>query len=52
MPIGFISLEKAYDTISRNMAEARLGRMGISEAEVRMIEGTYEDTMSTLLCGP
>ena len=26
--------------------------MGVQEAEVRIVEGTYEDTTSTVLCGP
>ena len=25
---------------------------GVPEAEVRMVEGTYEDTKSRVVCGP
>ena len=31
---------------------ATLRWMGIPEAEVWMVEGTYEDTKSRVLCGP
>ena len=42
MALGFIDLEKAYDTVPRDMA--MLNWMGVPEAEVRMVEGTYEET--------
>ena len=44
MALGFIDFEKAYDTVPRDMAMATLRWMGVPEAEVRMVEGTYEET--------
>ena len=40
MALGFIDLEKAYDTVPRHMAMATLRWMGVPEAEVRVVEGT------------
>ena len=42
MALGFVDLEKAFDTVPREMVMATLRWMGIPEAEVRMVEGTYE----------
>ena len=39
--LGFVDLEKAHDTVPRDMAMATLRWMGVPEAEVRMVEGTY-----------
>ena len=44
MALGFVDLEKAFDTVPREMVMATLRWMGIPEAEVRMVEGTYEKT--------
>ena len=52
MALGFIDLEKAYDTVPRYMVMATLRWMGIPEAEVRMVEGTYEETKGRVACGP
>ena len=52
MAIKFADPEKAYATIPREMTIGTLGWMGVPEAEVRMVEGTYEDTKSRVLCGP
>ena len=41
MCIGFVDLEKAFDTVSREMVVATLRW---PEAEVRMVEATYEQT--------
>ena len=41
---GFVDLEKAFDTVPREMAMATLPWMGVTEAEVRMVEGTDEKT--------
>ena len=43
MALGFIDLEKAYDTVPRDVAMATLRWMGVPEVEVRMVEGTYEE---------
>ena len=48
MAIRFIDLEKAYATIIREITMGTLGWMGVPEVEVRMVEGTYEDTKSTV----
>ncbi len=37
-------MEKAFNTVPRKMVMATLRWMGIPEAEVRMVEGTYEKT--------
>ena len=42
----FIDLEKAYDTIPREMAMVTLRWMGVSETEVRMVERTHEESRS------
>ena len=44
MALGFIDLKKAFDTVPKEMVMATLRWMGIPEAEVRMVEGTYEKT--------
>ena len=44
MALGFVDLEKAFDTVPREMVMATLRWMGVPEAEVRMVEGTYEKT--------
>ena len=41
MALGFIYLEKAYDIVPRERAMATLRWMGVPEAEVSMVEGTY-----------
>ena len=51
MALGFIDLEKAYDTVPRDMTMATLRWMGVPEAEVRMVEGTYEETKGRVVCG-
>ena len=40
MDLGFVALEKAFDTVPREMVIATLRWMGVPEAEVRMVEGT------------
>ena len=52
MALGFIDLEKAYDTVPREMVMATLRWMGALEAEVRMVEGTCEETKGRVVCGP
>ena len=37
--MGFVELEKAYDTVPREMVTPRW--MGVPEAEARMVEGIY-----------
>ena len=50
MALGFIDLEKAYDTVPRHMAMATMRWMGVPEAEMRMVEGTYEETKGRVVC--
>ena len=47
----FVDLERAYDTIHREMVMVTLRWMGASEAEVRMVESTYEMTPQRVLAG-
>ena len=49
LALGFVDLERAYDTVPREMVMATLRWMWVSEAEVRMAESTYE--MTTAKCG-
>ena len=42
----YLGLEKVYDTIPRDITMATLRWIGVTEAEVRMVEGTYEDTQT------
>ena len=53
MALGFVDLEKAFDTVPREMAMAMatLRWMGVPEAEVRMVEGTYEKTTARVVVG-
>ena len=41
MDLGFVDLEKAFDTVPREMVMATLRWMGVPEAEMGMVEGTY-----------
>ena len=50
--LRFKYLKKAYDTVPRDMAMATLRWMGVPEAEVMMVEGTYEETKGRVVCGP
>ena len=51
MALGFVDLEKAFDTVTREMVMATLRWMGVPEAEVRMVEGTYEKTTARVVVG-
>ena len=42
MAVGFVDLEKAYDTGPREMVMATVRWMGVPEAEARMVEAMYE----------
>ena len=48
--LGFIDPEKAYNTVTRDMATLRW--IGVPGAEVRMVEGTYEETKGRVVCAP
>ena len=49
--LEFIYLGKAYDTVPRDVAMATLSWMGVPMAEVRMVEGTYEETKGSVRTG-
>ena len=49
MALGFVDLEKAFDTVPREMVMATLRWMGVTEAEVWMVEGTYEKTTARVV---
>ena len=51
MALGFVDLEKAFDTVPREMVLATLRWMGVPEAEVRMVEGMYEKTTARVVVG-
>ena len=51
MALGFVDLEKAFDTVPREMVTGTLRWIGVPEAEVRMIEGTYEKTTARVVVG-
>ena len=51
MALGFVDLEKAFDTVPREMVMATLRWMGVPEAEVRMVEGMYEKTTARVVVG-
>ena len=51
MALGFVDLEKAFDTVPREMVMATLRWMGVPEAEVGMVEGTYEMTTARGVVG-
>ena len=48
----FIYLGKACATIPREMIMGTLRWVGVPEGEVRLVEGTYEDAKSRVLCEP
>ena len=47
----FVDLEKAFDTVPREMVMVTLRWMGVSDAEVRMFEGKYEKTTARVVVG-
>ena len=51
MALGFVDLEKAFDTVPREMVMATLRWMGVPEADVRMVGGMYEKITATVVVG-
>ena len=49
MALGFVDLEKAFDTVPREMVMATLWWTGVPETEVRTIEGMYEKTTAVVV---
>ena len=51
MAVGFVDLEKAYDTVPRDMVTVTVRWMGVPEAEARMVEAMYERTNARVAFG-
>ena len=51
MALGFVDLEKAFDTVPREMVMVMLRWMGVPEAEVRMVVDMYEKTTARVVLG-
>ena len=51
MAPGFVDLEKAFDTVPREMVMATLRWMRLPEAEVSMVESMYEMTTARVVVG-
>ena len=49
MAVGFVDLEKAYDTVPREMVKATLRWMGVPEAEDGMVEAMHEQKVELWL---
>ena len=45
---GFVDLEKAFDTVPRELAFAVMRWMEVREAEVRMVEEMYKETTAVV----
>ena len=51
MALGFVDLDKGFDTVPREMVMATLRWMGVPEAEVRMVEDMYEKKTARVVVG-
>ena len=51
MALGFVDLEKAFDTVPIEMVMATLRWMGVPEAEVRMVKGMHVKTTARVMVG-
>ena len=51
MAVGFVDLEKAYDTVTREMVTATVRWVGVPETEARMVEAMYERTKRRVVVG-
>ena len=49
MALGFVGLEKIFDTVPRDMVMAMLRWMGVPEGEGRTVEGMYEKTTAIVV---
>ena len=52
MALGFVDMEKAEDTVPREIVMVTLKWMEVPEAEVRLVEGMYKGTKVRALVGP
>ena len=51
MAVGFVDLEKGYDTVPSEMVMSTVSWMGVPEAEARMVEAMYERTKGRVVVG-
>ena len=51
MAVGFVDLERAYDTVPREMVMATVRWTVVPEAEARMVEAMYERTKGRVVVG-
>ena len=51
MALGFVDIEKAFDTVPREMVMMTLRWMGVLKAEARMVEGIHEKTTVRVVVG-
>ena len=51
MAVGFVDMEKVYDTVPREMVMATVRWMGMPEAKARMVEAMYERTKGRVVVG-
>ncbi|KAI0209613.1 hypothetical protein LSAT2_005623 [Lamellibrachia satsuma] len=49
--VVFVDLEKAYDTVPREMMMATVRWMGVPEAEAKMVEAMFERTKGRVVVG-
>ena len=52
LALGFVDLEEVYDTVPRGIATATLRWLGLSEADVRLVERMCKGTKGRALIGP
>ena len=48
MTVGFVDLEKAYDTVPREMVTASVRSVGVPETKAGIVEAMYERTKGEL----
>ena len=51
LDLGFVDLEKDFDTVPIEMVMATKRWMRVPEAKVRMVEGSHEKTTSRVVVG-
>ena len=51
MAVGFVNLEKAFDTVPREIVMATMRWVGVPEAEAMMVEAMYERTKGRVVVG-
>ncbi|KAI0241107.1 hypothetical protein LSAT2_001564 [Lamellibrachia satsuma] len=49
--VGFVEVEKAYDTVPREMVTTTVRWMGVPQTEARMMEVMYERTKGRMVVG-